>query len=746
MDTNNNIQKAKNVPPFVRYCSAIIPTMFDDSLSYYEALCALNKFLQTNVIDTINNNAEVTQSYIELTNQLQEFVTNYFDNLDVQTEINRKLDEMARDGELSDLIGAYVDAPLRNMQSEITSFTNTVSNEITRLTNEVDAKVSGTPTAVSSTAGMTDTSKIYVNTSDGKWYYYANGTWTIGGVYQSTGIDTGAVKRSNVEFATTTDNLFNRDSYSLIHVLPSTDSQTGTLTESGYSSTIIVPVSGSTTYSVQKNAGQCFAIYECENLPAVGGAYIAMHGTRTATSTKKLQFTTQATTAYLAIFCYNQGRDSNLSLWDVVSTLMVRASSTYADSYYPHYVLNLQGYDYPNSNIPLKALKDCERTPQLFNKDNYTYANILYRNGSVIASPGSYYVYIPCNGNTTYTVEKFINTSRFQIITTATVPTAGVTVIDSVNTENPTSAKILTVTTSASARYLAVFIYNTGADPNYNLKQCVNNLTISQGSEAKGLLPYYGLPFYPSMAEDYSMSYKKLAFDAGAYMTMSMVRRLGAVGDSYTDGRVRINGTGYNPSTMRLGWLEQLGRRNGNDNTYNFGVGGASTRSYLTDVNGLPKVLASDKCDLYYLALGINDANQLGTSYLGSISDINDDDYTLNPDTFYGNYGKIIQQIKNYAPYAKFIMITCMRPDTMNEAYGTFSNAIKEIANHYNFDWISPRDDIAFASASMSVLSGNHPTSLGYSVLAGMIEKETVRKMNANASNYISLNLQSLSE
>ena len=41
MDDNNNIKKAPNVPPFLRYCSAIIPTAFDDSLSYYEALCAL---------------------------------------------------------------------------------------------------------------------------------------------------------------------------------------------------------------------------------------------------------------------------------------------------------------------------------------------------------------------------------------------------------------------------------------------------------------------------------------------------------------------------------------------------------------------------------------------------------------------------------------------------------------------------------------------------------------------------------
>lgn len=108
MNTNNNIQKAKNVPPFVRYCSAIIPTMFDDSLSYYEALCALNKFLQTNVIDVINNNATVTEEYIRLTNELKAYVENYFDNLDVQEEINIKLDKMSQDGTLTAIISQFL--------------------------------------------------------------------------------------------------------------------------------------------------------------------------------------------------------------------------------------------------------------------------------------------------------------------------------------------------------------------------------------------------------------------------------------------------------------------------------------------------------------------------------------------------------------------------------------------------------------------------------------------------------------
>lgn len=105
---DEKIKFSRPVPPFVRYCAAIIPTMFDDSLSYYEALCALNRFIQTNVIEVINNNAVVTEDYAKNVKELQEYVEHYFDNLDVQEEINNKLDEMAESGQLSDLIAQYI--------------------------------------------------------------------------------------------------------------------------------------------------------------------------------------------------------------------------------------------------------------------------------------------------------------------------------------------------------------------------------------------------------------------------------------------------------------------------------------------------------------------------------------------------------------------------------------------------------------------------------------------------------------
>lgn len=57
----------------------------------------------TNVTNTVN-------SYITQFNELYAYVHDYFDNLDVQEEINNKLDDMADDGTLQEIIGSYLDA------------------------------------------------------------------------------------------------------------------------------------------------------------------------------------------------------------------------------------------------------------------------------------------------------------------------------------------------------------------------------------------------------------------------------------------------------------------------------------------------------------------------------------------------------------------------------------------------------------------------------------------------------------
>lgn len=96
-----NNRNIKPISPFILFCQKVIPLAFDESMSYYECLCALVNYLYNEVVPAVNNNADAVT-------ELQNYVKNYFDNLDVQDEINNKLDEMAESGQLADIVAQYL--------------------------------------------------------------------------------------------------------------------------------------------------------------------------------------------------------------------------------------------------------------------------------------------------------------------------------------------------------------------------------------------------------------------------------------------------------------------------------------------------------------------------------------------------------------------------------------------------------------------------------------------------------------
>ena len=53
---------------------------------------------------------DTVEEYIEKFNELHDYVQDYFDNLDVQEEINNKLDDMVEQGTLQEIIGSYLNA------------------------------------------------------------------------------------------------------------------------------------------------------------------------------------------------------------------------------------------------------------------------------------------------------------------------------------------------------------------------------------------------------------------------------------------------------------------------------------------------------------------------------------------------------------------------------------------------------------------------------------------------------------
>ena len=105
-----NVEKIKPTGLFTNYIYKAIPLAFDESMSYYETLCGLLAYLKDTVIPSLNNNADAIIEVQNLMIQLQDYVDNYFKNLDVQEEINNKLDEMVEDGTLQEIIADYLNS------------------------------------------------------------------------------------------------------------------------------------------------------------------------------------------------------------------------------------------------------------------------------------------------------------------------------------------------------------------------------------------------------------------------------------------------------------------------------------------------------------------------------------------------------------------------------------------------------------------------------------------------------------
>ena len=114
---NNKVEKINPSGVFTNYIYKAIPLAFDESMSYYETLCNVLDQLKTQN-EVINNNADVIE-------ELEYFVSNYFNNIDVQEEINNKLDEMVEDGTMDALLNTNLTGSLSDLNT--TNKTNLVS-------------------------------------------------------------------------------------------------------------------------------------------------------------------------------------------------------------------------------------------------------------------------------------------------------------------------------------------------------------------------------------------------------------------------------------------------------------------------------------------------------------------------------------------------------------------------------------------------------------------------------------------
>lgn len=88
----------------------MIPSSYLLSLTYEEQLLWLCWFFENKLLPAFNENTQTVAELQQLYLDLKKYVDDYFNNLDVQDEINNKLDEMAQNGELQEIIAQFINS------------------------------------------------------------------------------------------------------------------------------------------------------------------------------------------------------------------------------------------------------------------------------------------------------------------------------------------------------------------------------------------------------------------------------------------------------------------------------------------------------------------------------------------------------------------------------------------------------------------------------------------------------------
>jgi len=140
----------------------------------------------------------------------------------------------------------------------------------------------------------------------------------------------------------------------------------------------------------------------------------------------------------------------------------------------------------------------------------------------------------------------------------------------------------------------------------------------------------------------------------------AIFRTMAFIGDSLSSGefesRDKNGNNGYH-DMFEYSWGQYIARKNGLT-AYNFSCGGMTAKVYMESFAEKNRMFDPSKAaQAYVIALGVNDVLNQGQE-VGSIEDIDPEDYRNNKPTFVGFYASIIARYKAIQPRAKFFLVT----------------------------------------------------------------------------------------
>ncbi len=206
-------------------------------------------------------------------------------------------------------------------------------------------------------------------------------------------------------------------------------------------------------------------------------------------------------------------------------------------------------------------------------------------------------------------------------------------------------------------------------------------------------------------------------------------RKICCIGDSLSSGEFEAKDLEGNKSYHDMfdySWGQFLARDAG-CTVYNFSRGGMTAKEYIDSFAEANGFWDEDKlCQAYIIALGVNDLYGAKMP-VGSLDDINSEDYTKNnTSTFAGSYAYIIQKIKKMQPKARFFLMTM--PCTANEVQPLKEAQAKllyDLADTFEFTYVLDfyKYSPVYGSEFMKkyYLHG-HLNPVGYRLTAKMVE------------------------
>lgn len=639
---------------FTRYIAKTLPLAFDESMSYYECLCGLLEYINEDIVTDINNVNDGLSELQTFYLQLQTYVNNYFDNIDVQDEINKKLDAMSIDGTLTQLIGNYID-PLFN------TFKSNIESQVNEIDNKVDAVASGSPLVASSTSEMTETDRVYVNTTDGNWYYYDGDSWEIGGTYQSTGISDGYIMQP----------MLSESLQSTIN----TKTPTLTINSGQYrnsSANLATLTAGRYTDPIELKFGETI-YFKCKA------------GTSVTVICRVNDDNTKFLNANYAVLV--SGTSSNMTEYSYTAIADMKISLSYIEEYDYCYISNV------NNEILNNEILD-----NFINLDNKT---IVKNNG----------YYINANHNTISSNSQIFYSDPILIKKGETINVLG-SAIDSMSV-------ITKCDEDGSNRQ--ILVVGTGLHDTYDIYQYRAN------SDMYVMISSY-IGYYVGC---YTYQYLNEIKDNNLFDSFLNV---GCIGDSLASGEsaYKTSGETHYIDLYQYSWPQYIAKMTGNT-YYNFSKGGLTAKTWLSDAKGASLAFdGNHECECYIIGLGENDKNA-GSEGVGTSSDIDLTDYTNNADTFYGNYGKIIQMCQEHQPKCKIFLLKIPRSSEVIDLYNA---AITTMASMFDNVYLIDITDSVSSGFLNSQKRGGHYNAIGYKFIANALYQAFNDFMESNNSEF----------